>query len=91
MQQAQNKNTFLSSSANSLCARLEPQETILSLRNVSTRMLTPINIKYITLNRTFSCNKATQELGYKPIVSLQVVTLTRFARFDFLSWYLVII
>ncbi|XP_044955031.1 3beta-hydroxysteroid-dehydrogenase/decarboxylase-like [Hordeum vulgare subsp. vulgare] len=34
-------------------------------------MLTPTNIKYLTLNRTFNCNKATQELGYKPIISLQ--------------------
>ncbi|KAF7083995.1 hypothetical protein CFC21_087704 [Triticum aestivum] len=35
------------------------------------RMLTLTNIKYLTLNRTFSCNKAIQELGYKPIISLQ--------------------
>lgn len=35
------------------------------------RMLTPTIIKYMTLNRTFSCNKATEQLGYKPIISLK--------------------
>ncbi|RCV44397.1 hypothetical protein SETIT_9G370500v2 [Setaria italica] len=34
------------------------------------QMLTPARIKYLTLNRTFSCNKAAEELGYKPIVTL---------------------
>ncbi|CAN6324962.1 unnamed protein product [Urochloa humidicola] len=34
------------------------------------QMLTPARIKYLTLNRTFSCNKAVEELGYKPIVTL---------------------
>ncbi|CAD6211485.1 unnamed protein product [Miscanthus lutarioriparius] len=35
------------------------------------QMLTPARIRYVTLNRTFSCNKAVEELGYKPIVTLQ--------------------
>ncbi|OQU92427.1 hypothetical protein SORBI_3001G343100 [Sorghum bicolor] len=35
------------------------------------QMLTPARIKYITLNRTSSCNKAIEELGYKPIVTLK--------------------
>lgn len=35
------------------------------------RMLTPTLIKYMTLNRTFSCNKANEQLGYKPIISLK--------------------
>ncbi|OEL23939.1 3beta-hydroxysteroid-dehydrogenase/decarboxylase isoform 1, partial [Dichanthelium oligosanthes] len=34
--------------------------------------ITPARIKYLTLNRTFSCNKAVKELGYKPIVTLKV-------------------
>ncbi|CAM0870163.1 unnamed protein product [Alopecurus aequalis] len=34
-------------------------------------MLSSANIKYATLNRTFNCNNAVEELGYKPIVSLQ--------------------
>ncbi|TKV95645.1 hypothetical protein SEVIR_9G376200v4 [Setaria viridis] len=34
------------------------------------QMLTPARIKYVTLNRTFSCKKAIEELGYKPIVTL---------------------
>ena len=36
------------------------------------QMLTPARIRYVTLNRTFSCNKAVEELGYKPIVTLMV-------------------
>ena len=36
------------------------------------RMVTSARIKYVTLNRTFSCNKAVEELGYKPIVTLMV-------------------
>lgn len=35
------------------------------------QILTPARIRYVTLNRTFSCNKAVEELGYKPIVTLQ--------------------
>ncbi|OQU92432.1 3beta-hydroxysteroid-dehydrogenase/decarboxylase isoform X2 [Sorghum bicolor] len=35
------------------------------------QVLTPTRIRYITLNRTYSCNKAVEELGYKPIVTLQ--------------------
>ncbi|KAL6878457.1 hypothetical protein ACP4OV_012627 [Aristida adscensionis] len=34
------------------------------------QMITPARIKYTTLNRTFSCDKAVKELGYKPIVTL---------------------
>lgn len=33
-------------------------------------MLKSATIKYVTLNRTFNCNNATEQLGYKPIVSL---------------------
>nr|TKV95637.1 hypothetical protein SEVIR_9G375900v2 [Setaria viridis] len=33
-------------------------------------ILTPARIKYTTLNRTFSCNKAIEELGYKPTVTI---------------------
>ncbi|KXG39179.1 3beta-hydroxysteroid-dehydrogenase/decarboxylase [Sorghum bicolor] len=35
------------------------------------QILTPARIRYTTLNRTFICNKAVEELGYKPIVTLQ--------------------
>lgn len=35
------------------------------------QMLTPTRIKYITLNRTFSCNKAIEQLGYRPMISLK--------------------
>jgi len=38
------------------------------------QILTPARIRYTTLNRTFICNKAVEELGYKPIVTLQVLT-----------------
>ncbi|WVZ72138.1 hypothetical protein U9M48_020647 [Paspalum notatum var. saurae] len=34
------------------------------------QLLTSTRIKYITLNRTFSCNRAAKELGYTPIVTL---------------------
>ncbi|KAG2540175.1 hypothetical protein PVAP13_9NG521200 [Panicum virgatum] len=34
------------------------------------QILTPARIKYVTLNRTFSCNKAIEELGYKPTVTI---------------------
>ncbi|KAL6650108.1 hypothetical protein ACP70R_014332 [Stipagrostis hirtigluma subsp. patula] len=34
------------------------------------QMVTSARIKYVTLNRTFSCNKAVEELGYKPNVTL---------------------
>ncbi|KAL6878456.1 hypothetical protein ACP4OV_012626 [Aristida adscensionis] len=34
------------------------------------QMITPARIKYTTLNRTFNCDKAVKELGYKPIVTL---------------------
>lgn len=37
----------------------------------SGHMLTSSRIKYVTLNRTFNCNKATEELGYMPIISLK--------------------
>lgn len=33
--------------------------------------LTSVTIKYLTLNRTFSCNNAIEQLGYQPIVSLK--------------------
>nr|XP_051180718.1 3beta-hydroxysteroid-dehydrogenase/decarboxylase-like isoform X4 [Lolium perenne] len=33
--------------------------------------LTSARIKYLTLSRTFSCNRAIEQLGYKPIVSLK--------------------
>ncbi|XP_062215395.1 3beta-hydroxysteroid-dehydrogenase/decarboxylase-like isoform X2 [Phragmites australis] len=35
------------------------------------QMITAARIKYSTLNRTFSCNKAVEELGYRPVVSLK--------------------
>ncbi|KAG0550857.1 hypothetical protein BDA96_01G373700, partial [Sorghum bicolor] len=35
-----------------------------------TQRVTPARIKYMTLNRTFSCNRAVEELGYKPTVTL---------------------
>ncbi|XP_002467717.2 3beta-hydroxysteroid-dehydrogenase/decarboxylase [Sorghum bicolor] len=34
------------------------------------QLLTRARIKYMTLNRTFSCDKAVKELGYKPIVKV---------------------
>ncbi|KAM0929906.1 hypothetical protein ACQ4PT_001275 [Festuca glaucescens] len=34
-------------------------------------VLTSTSIKYATLNRTFNCNNAAEQLGYKPIVSLK--------------------
>ncbi|KAL6594092.1 hypothetical protein ACP70R_048993 [Stipagrostis hirtigluma subsp. patula] len=34
------------------------------------QMVTSARIKYVTLNRTFSCNRAVEELGYKPNVTL---------------------
>ncbi|KAL6629500.1 hypothetical protein ACP70R_029265 [Stipagrostis hirtigluma subsp. patula] len=34
------------------------------------QMITSARIKYVTLNRTFSCSKAVEELGYKPNVTL---------------------
>lgn len=40
------------------------------------QLLTPARIKYTTLNRTFSCNKAIEELGYKPTVTLMVLNLS---------------
>lgn len=36
------------------------------------QLLTMARVKYLTLNRTFSSDKAVEELGYKPIVSLRV-------------------
>ncbi|OQU92435.1 hypothetical protein SORBI_3001G343601, partial [Sorghum bicolor] len=36
------------------------------------QILTQARIKYATLNRTFSCDKAVKELGYKPIVKLMI-------------------
>ena len=41
-------------------------------------MLTSASIKYATLNRTFNCNNASEQLGYKPIVSLKVFQLPHF-------------
>ncbi|KAF8728936.1 hypothetical protein HU200_018235 [Digitaria exilis] len=35
--------------------------------------ITPAIIKYAALNRTFSCNKAMEELGYKPTVTIRVI------------------
>ncbi|XP_066340309.1 3beta-hydroxysteroid-dehydrogenase/decarboxylase-like [Miscanthus floridulus] len=35
------------------------------------QLLTMARVKYLTLNRTFSSDKAVEELGYKPIVSLR--------------------
>jgi len=43
------------------------------------QILTPARVRYVTLNRTFSCNKAFEELGYKPIVTLQVLKLNSFS------------
>ncbi|CAL4914819.1 unnamed protein product [Urochloa decumbens] len=34
------------------------------------QVLTPARVKYTTLNRTFSCNRAIEELGYKPTVPI---------------------
>ncbi|CAL4931474.1 unnamed protein product [Urochloa decumbens] len=34
------------------------------------QLLTPARVKYTTLNRTFSCNRAIEELGYKPTVPI---------------------
>jgi nucleoside-diphosphate-sugar epimerase len=34
-------------------------------------MLTPVRVKFLGLNRDFSCEKAKRELGYKPKFSLQ--------------------
>ncbi|XP_047092917.1 3beta-hydroxysteroid-dehydrogenase/decarboxylase-like [Lolium rigidum] len=34
-------------------------------------MLSSAKIKYVTLSRTFNCNNATEQLGYKPIISLK--------------------
>ena len=39
------------------------------------QILTPARIKYVTLNRTFSCNKAIEELGYKPTVTIMVFNI----------------
>jgi sterol-4alpha-carboxylate 3-dehydrogenase (decarboxylating) len=41
-------------------------------------MLSSAKIKYVTLSRTFNCNNATEQLGYKPIISLKVVASTHF-------------
>uniref|UniRef100_J3LPL9 3-beta hydroxysteroid dehydrogenase/isomerase domain-containing protein n=1 Tax=Oryza brachyantha TaxID=4533 RepID=J3LPL9_ORYBR len=35
------------------------------------KLLTPARLKYISLDRTFSCRKAVEQLGYKPLVSLK--------------------
>ncbi|KAF8698716.1 hypothetical protein HU200_034968 [Digitaria exilis] len=51
---------------------LEWMYKLLSHYGMRQPMLTPAMIKYATLNRTFSCNKAVEELGYKPIVTLKV-------------------
>jgi hypothetical protein len=42
-------------------------------------VLTSTSIKYATLNRTFNCNSAAEQLGYKPIVSLKVVSSPHFS------------
>ena len=44
-------------------------------------VLTSTMTKYATLNRTFNCNNAVEQLGYKPIVSLKVVSLSHFCLF----------
>jgi hypothetical protein len=41
-------------------------------------MVTSARIKYVTLNRTFSCNNAVEELGYKPTVTLMVKLIKPF-------------
>jgi len=43
---------------------------VLSYGMFQPQILTPARIKYATLNRTFSCNKAIEELGYKPTVTI---------------------
>lgn len=36
------------------------------------KVLTSARLKYISINRTFNCKRAVEQLGYKPIVSLKV-------------------
>jgi len=43
---------------------------VLSYGMFQPQIFTPARIKYATLNRTFSCNKAIEELGYKPTVTI---------------------
>ena len=48
---------------------------VLSYGMFQPQILTPARIKYATLNRTFSCNKAIEELGYKPTVTIMVFNI----------------
>lgn len=51
------------------------------------QVLTPARIKYLTVHRTFSCNKAAEELGYKPIVTLMVHCFNSLCDFVLHSWF----
>ncbi|KAJ4763000.1 Reticulon-like protein [Rhynchospora pubera] len=44
---------------------------VFSRYGMSVPQLTPSRIRLLTCNRTFSCNKAKDQLGYEPIVSLK--------------------
>jgi hypothetical protein len=53
------------------------------------QILTPARIKYVTLNRTFSRNKAIEELGYKPTVTIKVLNVYSFFHYlhtSYLYW-----
>ena len=50
-------------------------KAILPIRVSQSLTFTPAKMKYVTLNRTFSCKRANDQLGYKPIVSLKVSNL----------------
>jgi hypothetical protein len=52
--------------------------------------VTSTTIKYATVNRTFTCNNAAEQLGYKPIVSLKVCTTHQFSSV-FLTQHLIFI
>lgn len=44
---------------------------VFSRYGMSVPQLTPSRIRLLTCNRTFSCNKAKDQLGYEPIVTLK--------------------
>ncbi|XP_066387831.1 3beta-hydroxysteroid-dehydrogenase/decarboxylase-like isoform X1 [Miscanthus floridulus] len=46
-------------------------KAILPIRVSQSLMFTPAKMKYAILNRTFSCKRANDQLGYKPVVSLK--------------------
>ena len=50
-------------------------KAILPIRVSQSLMFTPAKMKYAILNRTFSCKRANDQLGYKPVVSLKVNNL----------------